>query len=55
MAEPDSVDSFTDALKRAITDSKAHEIGLAGRNVALKNFNKDKQAKRLYEFLLQNK
>jgi glycosyltransferase involved in cell wall biosynthesis len=55
MAEPDSVNSFADALKRALTDKNAVEIGHNGRNVALENFNKDIQTKNLYNFLLQNR
>ncbi len=55
MAEPDSVDSFADALKRALTDENASEIGRNGRNVAFENFNKDIQTKKLYDFLLQNR
>jgi hypothetical protein len=55
MAEPDSVNSFTDALKRALTDKNAVEIGHKGRVVAFENFNKDIQTDHLYNFLLQNK
>jgi glycosyltransferase involved in cell wall biosynthesis len=55
MAEPDSVNSFTDALKRALTYKNAIEIGHKGRNVAFENFNKDIQTKKLYSFLLQNR
>lgn len=53
LAEPDSVSSFADALKRALTDKNANEIGRKGRNVAFENFNKDIQSKKLYDFLLQ--
>jgi glycosyltransferase involved in cell wall biosynthesis len=55
MAEPDSVNSFADALKRALTDKNAIEIGHKGRNVAFENFNKDIQTNKLYKFLLQNR
>jgi glycosyltransferase involved in cell wall biosynthesis len=55
MADPDSVNSFAEALKRALTDNNANVIGRAGRKVAFENFNKDIQSKKLYEFLLQNR
>jgi len=55
MAEPDSVNSFADTLKRALTDKKAIEIGRNGRKVAFENFNKDIQKNILYNFLLQNR
>jgi len=55
MAEPDSVNSFADALKRALTDKNAVEIGHNGRNVAFEKFNKDIQKNILYNFLLQNR
>lgn len=50
-AEPGSVDSFADAMRRALNNpSQAKLVGLKGRNVAETFFNKDKQAKLLYDF-----
>lgn len=45
IAEPDSVDEFQDVLIRALKSKNSNEIGLAGRNVALNYFDKNKQAK----------
>lgn len=54
-AEPGSVDSFADAMQRALSNpEKAKKIGLNGRKVAEKHFNKDIQAKILYDFLKEN-
>jgi glycosyltransferase involved in cell wall biosynthesis len=53
-AVPGSVESFSEALERALNDKNAKEIGMAGRNIALEHFNKEIQAKLLYEFLLKN-
>lgn len=55
IAKPGSVASFADALVRALTSSEAHRIGVAGRNVANRYFNKDIQATTLYKYLLNNK
>ncbi len=50
-AEPGSVDSFADAMQRAlINPEEAKRIGANGRKVAKKHFNKDIQAKILYDF-----
>lgn len=51
-AEPGSVDSFADAMIRALSNPvEAKRIGLNGLKVAEKYFNKDIQAKILYNFL----
>lgn len=56
MAEPGDVDSFADAMSRALSDKEnAHRVGLNGRKVAEANFSADVQAKRLFEFLEENK
>lgn len=50
-AEPGSVDSFADTMKRALSNpEKAKTIGANGRKVAEKKFNKDIQGKILYDF-----
>lgn len=55
LAVPGSVDSFTDALDRAMRNKEqAIKIGLAGYEVARKNFSKDVQSRRLYDFLCGN-
>lgn len=53
MAEPGSVESFADALDRAMGE-KAEIVGTAGRKVAEENFNVAVQARRLSEFLKEN-
>lgn len=54
-AEPGSVDSFSNALRRALSNpEEAKRIGLSGRKVAEKYFNKDIQVKTLYKFLKEN-
>ncbi|HHX67035.1 MAG TPA: glycosyltransferase family 4 protein [Gallicola sp.] len=54
-AEPNSIESFANALIRALKDPiKAKNVGSKGKIVAEKYFNKNLQAKILYEFL-QNK
>jgi glycosyltransferase involved in cell wall biosynthesis len=51
-AEPGSIDSFANAMDRALSNAEvAHKVGIAGRNIAEAQFNKDIQAKKLYEFL----
>lgn len=50
MAEPGSVESFADALDRAMGE-KAEIVGTAGRKVAEESFDVAKQARRLSEFL----
>lgn len=51
-AEPGSVESFAKAMDRALSDPEnAKRVGLNGRKVAEKEFNKDIQAKKLYDFL----
>ncbi|MFN3873603.1 MAG: glycosyltransferase family 4 protein [Ignavibacterium sp.] len=55
-AEPGSVDSFAEAMRRALSNpEEAKRIGANGRKVAETHFNKDIQAKRLYEFLMSLK
>lgn len=51
-AEPGSVDSFANAMRRVLSNpEEARRIGDNGRKVAEKYFNKDIQAKALYDFL----
>ena len=53
-AEPGSIDSFTHAMEQALKNpEKANNIGLEGKKVAEKNFNKTIQSKKLYNFLKQ--
>ena len=55
MATPGDIDSFADAMDRALSNpEKARKVGLAGREVAKKEFNSEIQAKRLADFLKQN-
>lgn len=55
MAAPGDVDSFADAMDRALFDKeKARRVGLNGRKVAEENFSIDVQAKRLVQFLKDN-
>lgn len=52
LATPGSVESFTDALRRALSDEEnAKNIGLAGQNVAKRNFSLDVQIRNLVNFL----
>lgn len=53
IAKPNDIKSFTKVLKEAMSSSKAIEIGLNGRKVALKNFNKDIQAKLFANHLIK--
>lgn len=55
IATPGDVDSFADALCRALSNNnKARKIGKAGHDVAYKKFNMDVQAKHLKDFLIIN-
>jgi glycosyltransferase involved in cell wall biosynthesis len=55
MAEPGSVDSFADAMRRTLSDPElAKKVGANGRKIAEQHFNMDIQAVRLYSFLLEN-
>lgn len=55
-AEPGSVESFANTLQKALRNPKvAREIGLKGRQVAEVHFNKDIQAKKLFDFLISSK
>ena len=52
MAKPGSVDSFADAMQRALSNpGLAKKVGENGRTIAEKHFNMDSQAKILYDFL----
>ncbi len=55
IAKPGSVESFADALHRALACKDACIVGASGMRVAFEHFNKDIQARILYKFLLQNK
>ena len=56
MAAPGDVDSFADALDRALRDeTNAKRIGANGRKVAEENFDAKKQAERLALFLEDNR
>jgi glycosyltransferase involved in cell wall biosynthesis len=51
-AEPSSIDSFTKAMERALSDSIiAKNIGFKGKEVAKENFDKNKQSLVLFNFL----
>jgi glycosyltransferase involved in cell wall biosynthesis len=53
-AEPGSVESFAKAMQRALIDlENAQKVGLKGKEVARREFNKDIQAKKLHQFLLE--
>lgn len=55
MATPGDVDSFADAMDRALSNpDNAKNVGLTGLKVAQREFNSEIQAKRLAEFLKQN-
>ena len=55
MARPGDVDSFADALDRAVCDeTNAKKVGVNGRKVAEECFNDEIQAKKLSEFLKEN-
>lgn len=55
MARPGDVDSFADALDRALCDeTNAKKVGVNGRKVAEECFNDEIQAKKLSEFLKEN-
>lgn len=51
-AEPGSVESFSEAMERALSDyENAIRVGANGKRVAEARFNKDVQARKLMEFL----
>lgn len=55
MAEPGSVDSFADAMDRALSDSvNARKVGMHGREVADREFNAETLSKRFSDFLQEN-
>lgn len=55
LAEPGNVDSFADAINRALSDRELMtKVGENGLKVAQTVFNSKIQAKHLYEFLIQN-
>jgi glycosyltransferase involved in cell wall biosynthesis len=50
-AKPGSVESFAEAMDRALSNPEnAKRVGLNGRKVAEREFNKDIQANKLYDF-----
>ena len=56
MAIPGNVDSFADAMDRALSNpEEAKKVGANGKKVAETNFSTDVQTKRLVEFLKANK
>lgn len=53
-AKPGSIDSFSDAMQKALINTvESHEVGFNGRKIAETHFNKDVQSKILYNFLKQ--
>ena len=51
-ADPGSVESFAEAMKRSLSDyENAIRVGANGRKVAEEHFNKDVQARKLMKFL----
>ena len=53
-AKPGSVESFSEAIDRALSNyENAKRVGLNGKKVAELEFNKDIQAKKLYDFLVK--
>lgn len=55
MATPGCIDSFADALDRALANREmAQQIGRMGYYIAKKNFDMEIQTKRLYDFLNNN-
>jgi len=55
MAEPGDVNSFADAMDRALCDlDNAKQVGIKGRKMAEEHFSAEVQAKRLAEFLKKN-
>lgn len=56
LAKPGDVESFADAIDRALSDKvAAKEVGLHGRRIAETVFNSEYQAKRIIEFLIAKK
>lgn len=56
LAEPDSVNSFYEKMKEALTDyPKALEIGTAGKTVALQSFDYRIQAEKMVQYILNFK
>ncbi len=55
MADPGDVESFADAMERALKDKdNAKRVGANGRKVAEKHFSSEVQSKRLADFLQEN-
>jgi glycosyltransferase involved in cell wall biosynthesis len=55
LAEPGDINSFTNVLKRALSNEiNSKRVGQNGRKVAEIHFNMDVQAKRIYDFMLEN-
>lgn len=54
MAEPGDIDSFTTAMKNALSDQpNAKRVGNNGKKVAKKHFNMDAQSKRIYKIFTE--
>lgn len=55
MAKPSDVDSFADAMDRALKDPNSSKtVSTNGKKVSKTHFNLDIQSKRLYDFLIEN-
>jgi glycosyltransferase involved in cell wall biosynthesis len=55
IAEPGDIKSFSDAMRRALSDEKnAKRIGENGKKIAELHFDKDYQAKRIIDFIESN-
>jgi glycosyltransferase involved in cell wall biosynthesis len=53
LADPDSIESFADAMKRALSNTEfASQVGLAGRETAWLHFSHSTQGKLISEFLI---
>ena len=52
LAEPGDIESFADAMKRALVDKKvSRKVGLAGREIAIRCFSHSIQGRMIKEFL----
>lgn len=53
-AEPGSVESFAQSMRNALQNKdNANKIGINGKEIAIKHFNKDIQSEKLYNFLIK--
>jgi len=51
-SDPDSAESFSDSIRRVLRDRKnAEEVGIRGKDVAIRNFSSEVQTDLLYEFI----